>query len=181
MNRVWVVASYEKEPAEHIRSDLMKRAGEVMQRIFPRSDVRVEAERGSWRLFVVVTCVEGGAWLLDVISKWAVSRCLDRFISAIRKDNALLEQEIVNPTTVSGDAQSEGKASIPSFDDKLNQWAAVARELNHGAPVQVLNFAEWNDERKEGVLIQFKLDGEVEAMSFFKCQNIADLQRLMRL
>jgi hypothetical protein len=181
MNRIWVVAGYEKEPVEHVRSDLMKRAGEMMQRIFPQSHVRVETETGSWRLIVAVACATGTVWLLDVIGKWAVSRCLDHFAAVIRKDNTLLEQETVNLTTMSNDTQWQETQSGVSFDDKLNQCAVVARELNRGAPLQVLNIAEWNDEREEGVLIQFKLDGEMKAMSFVKCQNIADLQRLMRL
>jgi hypothetical protein len=180
MSSIWVVAGYEKEPVGQVRADLVKRANGIVREMFPQGQIDIDTQAGSWWLIVTVVCETGGRWLLDVLGKWGVTKCLDRFVAALRENNALPSQEAADAAGISDPAQREAAQSIVSLDDKLNQCVALARELNHGAPLRVLNIAEWNPERGEGSLLQLKTDGETETMSFVKCRNIEDLQRLMR-
>ena len=160
MNRVWVVAGYEREPDSEARSDLIKRASEMIQQMFPESGITVETESGSWWLIVTVACATGGAWLLDVLARWGVTKILDHAVGR-------------------GVDDSEEPKSLP--DEKLNQCIEIAHELQSGAPpISVLNIAEYNDDRGEGVLLQVTLYEQTEAMNIVKFRNIEDLPRLMR-
>jgi len=181
MNRIWVVACYEKEPGSQVQSDLMARMTTIMKQMFPQSKIGIETKPGCWWLIVTVTCAKGGAWLLDVLGRWGVMRVLDHFATRRKEDIGLPGPESADSMATTDGGQLEPSQTTVSFDDKFSQYVAIARELKRDAPpLQVLNIAEWNDERKEGVLLQVRLYEETEAMNIVKCRNIEDLQKLMR-
>lgn len=180
MNRTWIVVGYDTAPSALRQKQVSERLYAITQPLFPESTIEMETGGGSWWVAIALVCGPAGLWLLKVVCGWGVTEVLNTMRERRNRLNASPKKDD-GRVTMRDQVYRRGEDPLLSLDAKLNEYVLLARELaQDDPPLRLLNLAEWNDERQEGILLQFRLYERTDAMNIVRCQNLDDLQKLMR-
>jgi len=182
MNHVWVVAGFASRPEQSAQDNLRKKLSAVLRQTFPQCAVEFEEGTGTWWQAAGTVLAGGGCWLAGVIAAWGIGRLLDSQANKLSGDLQEPSGGQVDSSTVpTSDAHRESGNSSADLEDEFEPFVALANELRESKPPALqFTIAEYDDERKEGIVVQLKYEYDAQAFSIIRCRN-TDIDGIRKL